>query len=97
MGVAGNVMSVPRFGTNLRYRPWPASLGVVPTAALMVKQVRLQGLVVGSRRQQQDMVCAINATHLRPVIDSSFSLELLAAAFCYQEAGKHFGKICAEC
>lgn len=54
-------MSVPWVGTNLRYRPWPAPLGVVPTAALMVKQVRLQGLVVGSRRQQQDMVCAINA------------------------------------
>ena len=70
--------------------------GEVPTAAMMVKQVRLQGLIVGSRRHQQDMVRALEATGLRPVIDSSFGLETLADAFRHEAAGRHFGKICVE-
>lgn len=67
--------------------------GEVPTVALMAKQVRLQGLVVGSRRDQQDMIRALEATGLRPVIDRSFALEELADAFRYEESGQHFGKI----
>ena len=68
--------------------------GEVPTAAMMVKQVRLQGLIVGNRRQQQDMVRAIDASGLKPVIDRTFGIEALADAFRYEETRKHFGKIC---
>jgi NADPH:quinone reductase-like Zn-dependent oxidoreductase len=60
---------------------------------MMVKQVRLQGLIVGSRRQQQDFVRGIDATGLRPVIDRSFGLVELADAFRYEASGAHFGKI----
>jgi NADPH:quinone reductase-like Zn-dependent oxidoreductase len=70
--------------------------GVVPTAAMMIKQVRLQGLIVGHHRQQQEMVRAINATQLKPVIDRVFALEALADAFRYEESAQHFGKICVE-
>jgi NADPH:quinone reductase-like Zn-dependent oxidoreductase len=70
--------------------------GEVPTAALMLKQIRLQGLVVGNRRQQRQLVKALEATRVRPVIDRTFSLEGLAEAFRYQERGDHFGKICVE-
>jgi NADPH:quinone reductase-like Zn-dependent oxidoreductase len=70
--------------------------GDVPTAALMVKQARLEGLIVGNRRQQQDMVRAIDATGLRPVIDRSFPLAALADAFRYEASAAHFGKICVE-
>jgi NADPH:quinone reductase-like Zn-dependent oxidoreductase len=70
--------------------------GEVPTAMLMVKQARLQGLIVGSRRQQQEMVRALEATGLRPVIDSSFALDKLADAFRHEAAHRHFGKICLE-
>jgi NADPH:quinone reductase-like Zn-dependent oxidoreductase len=71
-------------------------LGEVPTMALMAKQARLQGLIVGSRRQQQDYVAALEQTGLRPVIDRSFPLEQLADAFRFQESGRHFGKIVIE-
>lgn len=57
------------------------------------RQVRLQALVVGSRRQQQDFVRAIEATQLRPVIDRHFPLDGIVAAFQYQASGQHFGKI----
>lgn len=70
--------------------------GDVPTAALMGKQARLQGLIVGSRRQQQDYVAALEATGIRPVIDRSFGFDQLAEAFRWQEQGGHFGKIVVE-
>lgn len=70
--------------------------GPVPTAALMIRQQRLHGLVVGSRRHQQDMVRALAATGIRPVIDRSFALEDIADAFRLQKSGGHFGKIVLE-
>ena len=70
--------------------------GEVPTAALMAKHQRLQGLIVGSRRHQMDMVRAIDAIGLKPVIDRSFALEDIADAFRHEESGAHFGKICLE-
>jgi NADPH:quinone reductase-like Zn-dependent oxidoreductase len=70
--------------------------GDVPTAALMAKQARLQGLIVGSRRQQQEFVRAIDATGIRPVIDRRFPLAELPDAFRFQQSSGHFGKIGVE-
>lgn len=67
--------------------------GSVPTALLMAKNIRLQGVTVGSRRHQMDMSRAIESCSFRPVIDARFPLEELANAFRHQEAGRHFGKI----
>jgi NADPH:quinone reductase-like Zn-dependent oxidoreductase len=70
--------------------------GEVNTAMLMGMQIRLIGLTVGARQHQQDMVRAINANGLKPVLDKSFPLEGLADAFRHQESGAHFGKIVCE-
>lgn len=70
--------------------------GDIPTHKFLLKQVRLQGLLVGSRRHQQDMVHACEEIGLTPVIDHSFALKDLAEAFAYELAGKHFGKIGVE-
>lgn len=70
--------------------------GEVPTLAMMVKQIKLQGLIVGSRSHQQAMVRGLEAIGLRPVIDKTFPLASLADAFRYEEQGQHFGKICVE-
>nr|WP_269142232.1 NAD(P)-dependent alcohol dehydrogenase [Sphingomonas sp. IC-11] len=67
--------------------------GEVPTALLMAKQARLQGLIVGSRQEQEDFVRALDANGVRPVIDRTFAFENLADAFRHQESGSHFGKI----
>ena len=64
--------------------------------ALMAKQARLQGLIVGNRRGQQEYIAALEQTGIRPVIDRSFPLEQLADAFRFQETGGHFGKIVIE-
>lgn len=70
--------------------------GEIPTATFMSKQGRLQGITVGSRRDQLDMIAAIDVIGLKPVIDRSFPLEELTAAFRYQESAGHFGKIGIE-
>jgi NADPH:quinone reductase-like Zn-dependent oxidoreductase len=70
--------------------------GTVPTAALMSKHARIQGLMVGSRRQQQDFVRFIDATGVKPVIDRTFPLEAIGEAFKLEAAGGHFGKIALE-
>ncbi len=70
--------------------------GEVPTAKLMAKQARLQGLIVGSRAHQQEMIRAIEANGMHPILDRSFNLEDIADAFRHEESGRHFGKICLE-
>ncbi|WP_222843122.1 zinc-binding dehydrogenase [Luteimonas chenhongjianii] len=65
----------------------------LPLGLALGRQLRLQALIVGSRRQQQDMIRALEASDLRPVIDRHFPLEELVAAFQHQAAGRHFGKI----
>lgn len=67
--------------------------GEVPTAAMMSRQQRLQGLIVGSRAMQMDFIRALESTGIRPVIDRSFPLDQIAEAFRYEESGTHFGKI----
>jgi NADPH:quinone reductase-like Zn-dependent oxidoreductase len=70
--------------------------GEVPTAALMAKDATVKGIMVGSRAQQLDMIRAIEANGIEPVIDANFSLEGIADAFRLQESQRHFGKICLD-
>ncbi|MDR7036599.1 NADPH:quinone reductase-like Zn-dependent oxidoreductase [Methylobacterium sp. BE186] len=70
--------------------------GPLPLVPALVRQIRLQGVLVGSRRQQTDMIRAIDANGLRPVVDSRYPLDRLVDAFRHQESNRHFGKICIE-
>lgn len=70
--------------------------GEISVVTALIKQLRLQGLIVGSRTQQKDMVKAIDANGMRPIVDKVFPLENIVDAFRYQESNKHFGKICLE-
>lgn len=70
--------------------------GPVQTALLMAKNLRVQGLTVGSRQQQLAMIAGIEANGIRPVISDHFPLERLADAFRHQIANAHFGKIVVD-
>jgi NADPH:quinone reductase-like Zn-dependent oxidoreductase len=70
--------------------------GEVPTAELFQKNARISGITVGSCAQQLDMIAAVEAGGIKPVIDSRFPLEQLADAFRHQESQQHFGKICLD-
>lgn len=68
----------------------------ITTVTLMQKELRVQGLTVGSRLHQLNFIAAIEATGIRPVLDRHFPLAALADAFRYQESGAHFGKIIVD-
>lgn len=70
--------------------------GPVQTALLMAKNLRVQGLTVGSRKQQLAMIAGIEANAIKPVISDHFALENLADAFRHQIANAHFGKIVVD-
>lgn len=70
--------------------------GEVMTALQMSKSVAVKGITVGSREDQVNMIAAIEANGIRPVIDSRFPLDDIAGAFAHQRSQKHFGKICLE-
>jgi NADPH:quinone reductase-like Zn-dependent oxidoreductase len=70
--------------------------GRLPIMTTLAKHLRLQGLIVGSRQEQLDMIRALDAGALRPVIDARYPLEGIVEAFRHMESRRHFGKICLE-
>jgi NADPH:quinone reductase-like Zn-dependent oxidoreductase len=70
--------------------------GPLPALLMLTKQLRVRCMMVGSRDTQLDMIRAVEATGIQPVIDRAFPLEQLSDAFRYQESGAHFGKIVIE-
>jgi len=51
---------------------------------------------VGSQVDQANMIAAVEAHDMQPVIDKTYPLAELADAFRYQESQQHFGKICVS-
>jgi len=70
--------------------------GPVQTALLMGKNLRVQGLTVGSRAQQLALIDGVETNGIRPVISDHFPLERLGDAFRHQIANAHFGKIVVD-
>ena len=70
-----------------------------PTASLfplLARNVRLDGIYVGSRDDFEAMVGFLNSHQLRPQIDRRFRFEQTPEAFEYLESAQHFGKIVIE-
>jgi NADPH:quinone reductase-like Zn-dependent oxidoreductase len=63
-------------------------------ALVVMQNIRLQGVTVGSRDQFEAMLAAISAHKLRPVIDRVFPLAEIRTAIEYLGAGRHIGKVC---
>jgi NADPH:quinone reductase-like Zn-dependent oxidoreductase len=60
---------------------------------ILHKQLRVQGIYVGSRAMFEQMNEAITKAKLHPVVDRVFALEEAREAFQHMESGSHFGKI----
>jgi len=83
----GNIYSIGILG---------GAKGEILFPKLFFKHIHLIGIAVGSAAMQNDMVQSINEKKWKPIIDKSFSLNDLAAAFEHQASGAHFGKIVVE-
>ena len=64
----------------------------IPIPMILHKQVRIQGIYVGSRHHFEEMNKAIAAAKLRPVFESRPWTEA-REAFREMESATHFGKL----
>jgi NADPH:quinone reductase-like Zn-dependent oxidoreductase len=71
-----------------------AGAGEVNPLPVLMKNVRVQGIFVGSREMFEAMNRAIALHKLRPVIDRVFEFNEVPEAYRHMESGAHFGKIC---
>ena len=67
--------------------------GEVSLFPVLMKSIRVQGILVGSVEMFEAMNRAISLHRLRPVIDRVFPMEQTAEALRHLEAGAHFGKV----
>ena len=67
--------------------------GEVDPRPLLMRNIRLQGIYVGSRAMFEAMNRAIALHKLRPLIDRVFPFEQAADAYKHLESRAHFGKI----
>jgi NADPH:quinone reductase-like Zn-dependent oxidoreductase len=65
----------------------------VNTVPILMKNLRVQGIYVGSREMFEAMNRAIALHRLRPVVDRVFTFDQAREAFKYLESAGHFGKI----
>jgi NADPH:quinone reductase-like Zn-dependent oxidoreductase len=61
--------------------------------SILMKSIRLQGIFVGSRRMFEDMLRAVEASQLQPVVDRVFPFDQAVDALKHLESGAHFGKV----
>jgi NADPH:quinone reductase-like Zn-dependent oxidoreductase len=79
-----------------------AQIGILSGAAtseplaltpILHKQLRVQGIYVGSRAMFEEMNTAIATARLGPVIDRVFGFDQVREAFLHMQSASHFGKI----
>lgn len=60
---------------------------------VVMREVRMQGITVGSRERFEAMFRAVETHRMKPVLDRGFGFEDLRPAFEHMAGGRHFGKI----
>ncbi len=92
-GTLGQSMQAVGYGGKIGLIGFLGGQGEPNPALLMRRAASLHGIFVGSRAMFEDMLRAMVASDIRPIIDKSFAFEEAAEAYAYQAAGKHFGKL----
>lgn len=95
----GGAGTLARSVKAVKYGGHIAVIGVLTTGTdfspttMLMKGVRLQGILVGSRKMFEDMNRAISENSLHPVIDKVFKFDEMREAMRYMESAAHFGKV----
>jgi NADPH:quinone reductase-like Zn-dependent oxidoreductase len=71
--------------------------GDVNPVPILMKNIRVQGIFVGSRKMFEAMNRAIGLASLHPVVDRVFGFDQAKEALKYMESGAHFGKVVLSC
>jgi NADPH:quinone reductase-like Zn-dependent oxidoreductase len=92
-GTLGQSLRAVRTGGYIALIGVLAGIGQVNPLPILMKNVRVQGIFVGSREMFEGMNRAIALHQLRPVVDRVFPFDQAVEALRYMENGAHFGKI----
>jgi NADPH:quinone reductase-like Zn-dependent oxidoreductase len=96
VGGAGTLpksMRAVRMGGSISLIGVLTGAGDVNPIPILMKNIRVQGIFVGSRAMFEAMNRAITTADLHPVVDRVFPFEEAVAALKYLETGAHFGKV----
>jgi NADPH:quinone reductase-like Zn-dependent oxidoreductase len=84
----------------VRYGGMVTQIGVLsqseqplPIPLILHRQIRIQGIYVGSKSHFEAMNRAIVATRLQPLVDQIYTFDRVREALKCMETGSHFGKI----
>jgi NADPH:quinone reductase-like Zn-dependent oxidoreductase len=93
-GTLGKSLQAVRLGGQISLIGVLTGGGEVNPMPILMKNIRVQGIYVGSRDMFEAMNRAIAFHRLRPVVDRVFPLAEVREALQYLESRAHFGKVC---
>jgi NADPH:quinone reductase-like Zn-dependent oxidoreductase len=93
-GTLGKSLRAVRMGGRVSLIGVLSGGGQVNPMPILMKNVRVQGIYVGSREMFEAMNRAIALHQLRPVVDRVFPFAEAREALRYLESRAHFGKVC---
>lgn len=67
--------------------------GLVDLHAIFHKRITVHGVYVGSVRMFEDLVRALDAKDIAPLVDRTFAFDEARAAYEHLASGQHFGKV----
>ena len=65
----------------------------LPLVQILMRQIQVKGINVGSRAMAERMMTALAQSKLRPVIDRVFPFDEPREALQYMASGNHMGKV----
>jgi NADPH:quinone reductase-like Zn-dependent oxidoreductase len=74
-----------------RVEPPPANVNRLPN--LIIKDLTIKGIIVGSRRMYENLLTAMAANKVKPVIDRVYTFDQIHDALAYMQSGDKVGKI----
>jgi NADPH:quinone reductase-like Zn-dependent oxidoreductase len=93
-GTLGRSLRAVRLGGTISLIGVLSGTGEVNPLPVLMKNIRVQGIFVGSREMFEDMNRAITLFQMRPVVDRVFGFNETREALGYLQSGAHFGKVC---
>jgi NADPH:quinone reductase-like Zn-dependent oxidoreductase len=93
-GTLGKSMRAVRTAGTISLIGLVAQGSEVNPVPILMRNLRVQGIYVGSRTMFENMLNAMVLQQLRPVIDRVFAFPELPQALRYMQEAKHLGKIC---
>ena len=95
----GGAGTLPRSVNATRVGGLVSVIGVLSKGAgldsmkVLMKNLHVQGIFVGSRQMFEEMNRAVAVAELRPIIGRTFGFRQVREALDYMQSGAHFGKI----